>query len=105
MERTGRSKGIMTNVNVALQIEDREDEDLKTDSIIHCVKHRGGPKFIMNNLRKEFQYTRFYDLGFATDKIANNAQNTAAPLQQDLQELIREIFGDDEDDDLSNIVI
>jgi len=100
MERTGRSKGIMTNVNVALQIEDREDEDLKSDSIIHCVKHRGGPKFIMNNLRKEFQYTRFYDLGFTVNNVSNNQPNMAAPLQQDLQELIREIFGDDDDIDI-----
>lgn len=63
LHRIGRSSMIMHNVNIGLQIENRENENMRPDSQIHCIKFRRGPLFVMNNLRKEFMYTRFADSG------------------------------------------
>jgi hypothetical protein len=60
---SGRSSMIVHNANIVLQIETRENEDMRSDAAIHCIKFRRGPKFVMNNLRKEFMYNRFVDLG------------------------------------------
>ena len=94
LHRIGRSRMIAHNANLVLQIEVREDEDNRVDARIHCIKFRRGPKFIMNNLRKEFAYTRFFDLGF---KPTNNNENIIAPgdngaLGEDLTSIIEEIF-------------
>lgn len=64
LHRIGRSRMIAHNANLYLQIEDREDEDQRSDAKIHNIKHRGGPKFVMNNLKKEFRFSRFVDMGY-----------------------------------------
>ncbi|MFZ4795989.1 MAG: DnaB-like helicase C-terminal domain-containing protein [Bacteroidia bacterium] len=91
LHRIGRSKMITHNANLVLQIEQREDEDMRSDGRIHCIKFRRGPKFIMNNLRKEFQYTRFADIGFSPDK----GDGKPKQINEDLSDIITQIFGEE----------
>jgi replicative DNA helicase len=44
LEELGRSKMIGDNANIVLLIEQREDEHLKDDMIVHVVKNRDGAK-------------------------------------------------------------
>jgi hypothetical protein len=88
MHRIGRARMIGHNCNFFIQADVREDEDARTDARWVCVKNRRGPKFVTNNLRKEFQYTRFLDLGFTPEiskskLIGNN---------EDLTDVINKIF-------------
>lgn len=95
LHRIGRSKMIAHNANIVFQIENREDEDMRSDARIHCIKFRRGPKFIMTNLRKEFQYTRFVDLGFTPDKERKEGSGLVQS-NDDLTSLIEQIFGQEE---------
>lgn len=92
LHRIGRCSMIMHNVNLGLQIENREDEENRPDAIIHCIKFRRGPKFIMNNLRKAFMYTKFIDGGFANDA---EVENTG----EDLTDVMGQIFTIEEEED------
>ncbi len=89
----GRSSLILHNVNLALQIENRENEDMRPDSIIHCIKFRRGPKFVMNNLRKEFMYTRFADTGLPNAE----PEKEMGKFGEDLSGLMSAILDTNED--------
>lgn len=89
--RIGRCKNIADNANIVLQIEAREDEQLRLDSRIHCIKFRRGPLFIMNNLKKEFKYCKFLDLGFNGDKPQEEVRSNG----EDLTGIMEEIFGEE----------
>jgi len=91
LHRIGRCSMIMHNVNLGLQIENREDEENRPDAIIHCIKFRRGPKFVMNNLRKAFMYTKFIDGGFTDDA---EVENTG----EDLTDVMGQIFTEDEEE-------
>jgi len=91
LHRIGRCSMIMHNVNLGLQIENREDEELRPDARIHCIKFRRGPKFIMNNLRKAFMYTKFIDSGFA-----DPSDNQAESPGEDLTDVMGQIFTEEE---------
>jgi replicative DNA helicase len=96
VHRINRSKAIIQDLNLFLMIEDREDEPMRADSKIHCLKFRRGSLFVMNNLRKEFQFARFSDLGFNEneDKEGTNL------AQEDLSSFIDQIFGKDEEENI-----
>jgi hypothetical protein len=98
LHRIGRSSMIMHNVNLALQIENRDNEGLRPDSIIHCIKFRRGPAFVMNNLRKEFQYCRFADSGLPD---VNSEQEIGKP-GEDLSSLMAAILPSEESEEESN---
>ena len=89
LHRIGRCSMIMHNVNLGLQIENREDEENRPDAIIHCIKFRRGPKFVMNNLRKAFMYTKFIDGGFTDDA---EVENTG----EDLTDVMGQIFTEED---------
>jgi replicative DNA helicase len=87
LHRIGRSSMVAHNANIVLQIELREDEFSRVDSKIHCIKFRRGPMFIINNLRKEFMYTKFVDMG-------NNENKDAKILsEEDLTETMNMLLG------------
>lgn len=90
--RIGRSKNIADNANIVLQMEAREDEQLRSDARVHCIKFRRGPMFVMNNLTKEFKYCRFLDGGYTGDRPAEETKSTG----EDLTNIINEIFGEEE---------
>lgn len=91
LHRIGRSRMVAHNCNLVLQIESRLNEDNLPDSRVHCIKFRRGPKFVMSNLRKDFKYTRFTDMGLPIDKkqLEENS-NSKEPLP----DVIDELFGD-----------
>ena len=81
LHKIGRSSMIAHNANIVLQLEYREDEESRVDGRIHCIKFRRGPKFVMNNVRKEFQHTKFIDMGNAESadkKVLSNDDLTGA---------------------------
>ena len=92
LHRIGRSRMIAHNANIVFQIENREDEDIRPDARIHCIKFRRGPKFIMDNLRKEFQFTRFADMGFSPNK--EKTTGAVATPNEDLSDMLNKIFGE-----------
>jgi len=92
LHRIGRSSMILHNANIALQIENRENEDMRPDARIHCIKFRRGPKFIMSNLRKEFVYNRFADAGFTEEQ---RAPKQEGKLGEDLSSVMALIEQDD----------
>ena len=89
--RLARSKGILSNVNFCLQISDRVDEQNRPDSEIHSIKCRRGKPFKMNNLLKEFQYSRFVDQPMSSSDIEKQSQLNS----EDLSLSIDKIFGQD----------
>ncbi|MDO8609207.1 MAG: DnaB-like helicase C-terminal domain-containing protein [bacterium] len=91
IHRIGRSRAIAHNANIFLQIEQREDEDMRSDFRLHMIKFRRGPKIILNNLRKEFQYTRLVDLGFKPEKDDGKPKQ----VNEDLSDIITQIFGEE----------
>lgn len=92
--RIARAKGIIRNLNGFLEIEDRENEYMRPDSNIHCLKFRRGPLFVMNNLRKEFQFAKFADMGFTPEK-NNKLIGAMEKPNEDLSMVIDKIFGQD----------
>lgn len=92
LHRIGRCSMIMHNVNLGLQIENREDEENRPDAIVHCIKFRRGPKFIMNNLRKAFMYTKLIDEGFKEDKETGSTG-------EDLTDIMGQIFVEEENEE------
>ncbi len=91
LHRIGRSRMVAHNCNLVLQIESRMNEDNLPDSRVHCIKFRRGPKFIMSNLRKDFKYTRFTDMGLPIDKKQLEENNNS---KEPLPDVIDELFGD-----------
>jgi replicative DNA helicase len=61
LEELGRSKMIGDNANIVLLIEQREDELLMDDMVIHIVKNRDGAKG-EGRLRKEFEKSKVSNL-------------------------------------------
>jgi replicative DNA helicase len=68
LEELGRSKMIGDNANIVLLIEQREDEFLKDDMILHVVKNRDGAKGEVK-LKKDFPMSRVISFpdGWADD--------------------------------------
>lgn len=89
--RIGRSRMIAHNANIVLQIESREDEELKPDARIHCIKFRRGPKFVMSNLKKEFTYTRFVDTGFNGEVPEKEVSNGGEDLTNVLDDIFSQV--------------
>lgn len=87
LHRIGRSSMIAHNANFVFQIEQREDEEKRVDCKIHCIKNRRGPLFTMNNIRKEFQYTKFVDNGNIENK------DNVVVSNEDLTEAINLLIG------------
>ena len=88
--RIGRSRNVLGNVTIFLQLEDREDESSRPDSKIHCLKFRRGENFVINNLLKEFQYSRF------VDQPTSNIEEQSKLSEEDLSLSIENIFGQDQ---------
>jgi len=87
LHKIGRSSMIAHNANIVLQLEYREDEESRVDARIHCIKFRRGPKFVMSHVRKEFQYTKFVDMG-------NSESNDSKVLSdEDLTETMNMLLG------------
>lgn len=61
VEELGRSKMIGDNSNIVFLIEDREDEYLKDDMVIHVVKNRDGAKGEVK-LQKDFARSKIHSL-------------------------------------------
>jgi replicative DNA helicase len=61
LEELGRSKMIGDNSNIVLLIEQREDEHIKDDMILHLVKNRDGAKGEIK-LQKDFPRSRVLDI-------------------------------------------
>lgn len=61
LEELGRSKMIGDNSNIVFLIEEREDEHLKDDMVIHVVKNRDGAKGEVK-LQKDFACSRIVSL-------------------------------------------
>jgi replicative DNA helicase len=60
-EEIGRSKMVGDNANIILLIENRNEEHLREDMIIHVTKNRDGAKGKIN-LLKEFEYSKIVDM-------------------------------------------
>lgn len=90
LHRIGRSSLIMHDVNLGLQIEMRDNEDMRPDAPIHCIKFRRGPRFVMNNLRKAFMHTKFIDGGFTPD----GASASTSTGNDDLTEMMEDMLND-----------
>jgi replicative DNA helicase len=89
MHRWGRSSLIMHHVNVAVQIETRNNEKLYPDLKIHIVKNRKGP-LGEGNLIKNFANASLIDVPFDENTIpgdiSDNVQDLIKQLQLDSKE-------------------
>jgi len=103
IHRIGRSSMIMHNVNIGLQIENRENEQLRPDSFIHTIKFRRGPLFVMNNLRKEFMYNRFVDTGMPDPNVGKEVGNFQEDLSSILESMNLYQLDSVEGDDNANV--
>jgi len=94
LHNIGRSRMVAHNCDLVLIIQNRENEDMRPDSLITCAKLRKGPKFIMNNLRKEFQYTRFGQTEVVLEK-DKRLESIITNKPEDLSQIIEQIFGEE----------
>jgi replicative DNA helicase len=92
VHRIGHSRGILQNTTLCLQIEDREMEAERPDSKIHAIKFRRGSTFVMSNLLKLFEYSRFEDQPISNSDIEKQSELS----EEDLTLSIDKIFGQEE---------
>jgi replicative DNA helicase len=81
VHRWGRSSLIMHNVNLAIQIEDRPNEESYGDLRYHIVKNRNGP-LGQGNLVKNFANASLIDIPFNNGKVSEKI---------DIQAIIRSV--------------
>lgn len=74
LEDVGRSLMIAQNCNIMLLIENREDEKIRTDAVIHVVKNRDGARGEIR-LYKNFEKSKFSNIpnNWATESDDENS--------------------------------